>query len=240
MYEKEVVEEKLIELERIIEETDDIEAKYMYSFYSQFTDDYNNELLKQCLQECIEAEYHDQICRYNLYMLLHDTKEDDRYMFRVLNEMFEHEGSLLEEMRGLLYNCIGDCYKEGRGVDQDYKKAYEAYNTGLQCSKYIDNLISIGDLYYEGLYPELDYTKALEYYTKALEDSYEYPNVITNKESSRSNALDRIGRCYMYGKGVKQNLSKAREYLEDSMDVFSVKCSDNRKDMEILKEMEKK
>ena len=238
MYEKAFIEKQLAELERIIEETDDIEAKYQYVYYWQFADNHeNNQLIRQYLEQCIKQDCHKMMARYDLYLLLYDSKDDDEEMFRLLKDMIEDE--TMESMKGLIYNCMGDCYKQGRGVQTDYMMAYETYKKGMECSEFIENLISIGDLYYENRI-DGNNTEAFACYARALKDSYLYPDVITNKESSRALALDRIGRCYMYGVGVETDFRKARDYLEESIDVFGNDYCDNRKDLLILEEKEKK
>ena len=64
--------------------------------------------------------------------------------------------------------ALGDLYRYGYGVKQDYNKAMEFYGKACEMGKAVGCSI-LGILYYNGEGVKQDYKKASEFYSKACE-----------------------------------------------------------------------
>ena len=63
-------------------------------------------------------------------------------------------------------NNLGDCYCEGKGITQDYKKAIYWYEKATNLNN-SDAMNSLGTCYYTGKGVQQDYKKAFEWFEKA-------------------------------------------------------------------------
>ena len=66
------------------------------------------------------------------------------------------------------YACIGSMYFEGKGVEQDYKKAFELFKQSGE--KETMPLYYLGMMFEKGLYVDRNTEKAKEYYNRILND----------------------------------------------------------------------
>lgn len=66
------------------------------------------------------------------------------------------------------YACIGAMYFEGKGVEQDYKRAFELFKQSGE--KETMPLYYLGMMYELGLYVEQDNDKAIKYYERILNE----------------------------------------------------------------------
>ncbi|PSM52352.1 Sel1 domain-containing protein [Campylobacter blaseri] len=112
-------------------------------------------------------------------------------------------------------NNLAALYKYGYGVKQDDKKAFELLKKACDNGSLIgcDNL---GNLYYT----KQDYIKAATSYKKAC---------------NSNNALScfNLGDLYMEGKGVKQDLQKAKEYFNKACEYgYKDSCNFDEKSLE--------
>ena len=160
-------------------------------------------------------------------------KTCDEYINKLNSGYSENELSLED---GDAINSLGVCYENGKGVKQDYKKAFELYSLASQKGNSYGTR-NVGLYYKLGRYVAQDYKKALEYYLKAYEqgcylacDSIArlYENGLgvvkdENKafawyskgaEKNNKESLNSLGICYESGKGCKQDYKKALECYE--------------------------
>ena len=97
---------------------------------------------------------------------------------------------------------LGNCYYNGKGVEQDYLEAIKWYlkaaNQGNASSQDM-----LGDCYYNGKGVEQDYLEAVKWYSKAANQG--------NKWSQNS-----LGRCYKNGYGIERNPYEAVKWYEKS------------------------
>ena len=95
---------------------------------------------------------------------------------------------------------IGECYKEGLGVERNTQQAFywfnEAAKKGVARARYY-----MGECYENGEGICKNFVKAEEYYRKAANQEY-------------AEAQYRLGRCYELGKGVDNNKNMAAIWYE--------------------------
>ena len=101
-------------------------------------------------------------------------------------------------------NSLGDCYYEGKGVEQDYRKAIEWYQKAAG-QGYDEAQYHLGDCYYHGEGVEQDYGKAVAWYRKGVEREFANPW-----------AAYQLGECYRYGTGVEQDREQAVKWYKKS------------------------
>ncbi|KAK8865535.1 Interleukin-1 receptor-associated kinase 4 [Tritrichomonas musculus] len=107
---------------------------------------------------------------------------------------------------------LGNLYFNGKGVEVDYKKAFEYYKTVLQ----IDNnnfvaLYYIGKMYLDGVGVDKDDVKAKKYFELSAKN-----NCIE--------ALVKLGNIYYKGKGTAKDLSLAIFYYQKAADFNNPKA----------------
>ena len=66
---------------------------------------------------------------------------------------------------------LGWMYYAGKGVKQDYSKAFEWYKKAAE-EGHAEAQNELGEMYYAGKGVEQDYRKALEWYTKSAQGGY--------------------------------------------------------------------
>ncbi len=96
-------------------------------------------------------------------------------------------------------NELGNCYYNGDGVEQDYKKAAYWYGKSAESGNAIPEY-NLGLLYEYGDGVEQDSAKAAEWYRKSAEQGYE-------------RAQYKIGYCYYTGNGVEQDYEQAYDWF---------------------------
>ncbi|GBB94310.1 hypothetical protein RclHR1_02330008 [Rhizophagus clarus] len=95
------------------------------------------------------------------------------------------------------YN-LGVCYQYGKGVTQDYKKAFEWYFKSAN-NGYARGQCNLGLCYYYGRGTIQDYKNAFEWYFKSANNGC-------------AKGQNNLGYCYQYGKGVKLDYKKAFDW----------------------------
>lgn len=95
---------------------------------------------------------------------------------------------------------LGLMYENGKGIEQNYKKAIEWYKKAAE-QGYVDAQFHLGNMYCIGLGVVQDLEKAFEWYKKAAEHGIVY-------------AQYSLGAMYERGKGVEQNYEKAFEWYK--------------------------
>ena len=97
---------------------------------------------------------------------------------------------------------LGECYFNGDGIEQDYKKAVEWYEKSA-IQGYAKAQNNLGFCYGKGYGVEKDLEKEVEWYIKSA-------------EQGNSIAQRNLGKCYYYGSGIKKDIEKARVLWEKS------------------------
>ena len=95
---------------------------------------------------------------------------------------------------------LGLMYENGKGIEQNYKKAIEWYKKAAE-QGYVDAQFHLGNMYCIGLGVVQDLEKAFEWYKKAAEQGNVY-------------AQYDLGTMYERGKGVERDSTKASEWYE--------------------------
>lgn len=102
---------------------------------------------------------------------------------------------------GWAYKKLAGLYASGKGVKKDYDEAIKLYLTAADDIRDYDIL---GDLYAT----KHDYSEATKWYRKAADNDKEYFNYISDKSQLK------LGLCYAFGKGVKQDFSEATKLIK--------------------------
>jgi TPR repeat protein len=100
---------------------------------------------------------------------------------------------------------LGNLYKDGQGVAQDYSKAREWYEKAADKGLWA-GMANLAVLYRDGFGVAQDYTKARELYEKVA-DQDESGEIMVN-----------LGVFYHNGDGVAQDYAKARQWYEKAAD----------------------
>ncbi|MBE0442436.1 sel1 repeat family protein [Psychrobacter sp. FME13] len=69
-------------------------------------------------------------------------------------------------------NDLGSLYYSGRGVKEDYDKAFELYTKAAAQGEALAQF-NLGEMYYYGDSVSQDYNKAYEWYQKAADQGYQ-------------------------------------------------------------------
>ena len=114
---------------------------------------------------------------------------------KIYTQIFNEIESLAEREDIIAQVVLGNMYRLGHGVRQDYSKAVEWYKKAAERG-YADAQCNLGYMYDRGHGVEQDFAKAVEWYRKAAEQEY-------------ARAQNNLGCMYRDGNGVRQDYSKA-------------------------------
>lgn len=114
---------------------------------------------------------------------------------KIYTQIFNEIESLAEREDIIAQVVLGDMYRLGHGVGQDYSKAVEWYKKAAE-QGYADAQYNLGVMYRDGNGVRQDYSKAVEWYKKAAEQGV-------------AQAQCNLGSMYYNGNGVRQDYSKA-------------------------------
>ena len=92
------------------------------------------------------------------------------------------------------------CYKEGIGVEKDFKKAFELWNLSTNKMN-IEAQNYLGECYLNGIGVDININKAIELFT------------LSAYLDNNMNALYNLGICYKDGNGVDKDMDKAFELI---------------------------
>ena len=92
-------------------------------------------------------------------------------------------------------NCLGEMYKKGQGVKQDYKEAVEWYRKAAEQGDATAQC-NLGYMCNKGEGVKQDYKEAVEWYRKAAEQGF-------------AKAQSSLGTMYKHGQGAKQDYNEA-------------------------------
>ena len=110
---------------------------------------------------------------------------------------------------GLCY--LGYCYYYGRDIDIDYEKAYSCFSQSAFLRQ-ANGMFKLGDMYYFGLHVKEDKEAAFYWYNEA-EDA-------ATSQYEKASIAYRLGKCYLYGDGIEQDLSLALRKLQYAERIF--------------------
>ena len=91
--------------------------------------------------------------------------------------------------------CLGNCYKYGRGVPQNYSRAKDWYEQAAQLG-HPEAQYNLGRCYKKGFGTSVNYSEAFAWFLKSAEQGYVL-------------AQNNVGVCYEEGIGAPVNLAKA-------------------------------
>ena len=110
-------------------------------------------------------------------------------------------------------NGLGDLYKLGQGVDEDFRQAREWYLKAADLGN-ADAMINIGVLYENGNFGAQDYRQDREWYQKAIN--------LGNTE-----AMIKVGYNFANGVGASQDYHQAREWYRKAADLGNTDAMTN-------------
>ncbi len=97
---------------------------------------------------------------------------------------------------------LGLMYKNGKGIQQDYKQAFKWFmESATEGNR--DAQLEIGDMYYFGQWTAKNYEKSFKWSMKSA-------------KQGNARAQHAIGGMYFYGRGVKKDYKKAFEWFMKS------------------------
>ena len=105
------------------------------------------------------------------------------------------------------YSQIARMLYYGWGVEQDYEKALEYNLLAWDEGGYTYVIPMVADAYYNGWGTDVDFDEAAKWYQLGVEK---------DQSGLRWGSVVGLGRCYLNGEGVEQDVDKARELLEDA------------------------
>lgn len=137
-------------------------------------------------------------------------------------------------------NRLGDCYKNGKGVNVDIKEAVKWYTRAADRGDYTAQY-NLGLCYFYGNGIEQDYSIAVNLFFKSAEQGHEWAQYMMGyiyeygigipidyvkavkwymRSAEQGNAWsqNRLGDCYRYGNGVKCDIHEAIKFYRMSAD----------------------
>jgi TPR repeat protein len=136
----------------------------------------------------------------------------------------------------IAYN-LSLCYLLGKGAETDIEKAFYWTKKAAQ-SGYIDAILALGWHYHNGFGTDKNLKLAKKYYLKCIDTDnsnsacYSLAQLVYDEEKDYKGAFKLflksasnghlkscyfLGRMYLEGKGVKQNIEEAKKYLKKAM-----------------------
>ncbi len=110
---------------------------------------------------------------------------------------------------------LGYCYYYGRDRAVDYEKAREYFTLGALLHSDANCLYKLGDLYRDGNGVPQNYAYASKLYFRALEEARR-----SEEDEVLADVYLRIGKCYLYGIGLKIDVEQAYSYLIRALEGF--------------------
>ncbi|MGE4572073.1 MAG: SEL1-like repeat protein [Candidatus Izemoplasmatales bacterium] len=122
------------------------------------------------------------------------VKQSDDKAFSYFKKSWEglfHEGIYM----------LGMCYQEGIGVKVDLNQAFKLYQAARDS---INAKIKLAQFYEEGIIVPKDLVKAIRLYNDCQKQGHAY-------------AMYKIGRFYLSGEGLKQNMNQGYQWLQKAL-----------------------
>ncbi len=173
----------------------------------------------------------------------------------ILNKVIESYHLCIEHGMPIAALDLGTLYYTGRGVEQDYQKAYMYYKIAADAGD-VRAICNCGYIFYYGRLGQKDFQKAYEFYSLGaliysdancmykLGDMFSkgecvsqndlyafslyrsaYSNMERNTEC-RGDILMRLGTCYLKGMGTQRDIQTAHGLLCSALNAFYNKKGD--------------
>ncbi|MCD8027226.1 MAG: sel1 repeat family protein [Erysipelotrichaceae bacterium] len=172
---------------------------------------------KYCMQnykkafECFEKSAKNNNA-YGMYQLglMYDFGEykeknssiaNDLYM-KAVEKVEKGDHNLSDVDLGILYNNLGNNYRQGDGIGQYYSRALELLTKAVQYDKKYAAR-NLGHMYYYGQGIDIDYDKAMELYEQAA-------------NAGNVKAMNDLGFYLKKGQHIEKDLKKAFEWFSKS------------------------
>lgn len=199
---EELIQSEINELVEYIQE-DDLDSILEWAICHQ--DENSNSRINDAVVDaytyCVENDFEIDVAALNLGSIYYSgvTVPRDYVKAAKYYQMAANEGSV-EAICNLGY-----CYYYGRHQAVDYVKAYGCFNmAGVMGSA--NALYKLGDMYLNGRYVDRNPVIAFKIYERAEETVSEWEDIVADIDL-------RLGRCYLRGIGVEQDLEYAMEKL---------------------------
>ena len=191
-------------------------SDFLYNWWNHDEKELHSELYNQLSTNSKLPEWKKELIKLKVCVL--DYKSIKLNIFKYLEKMDQNNSDVI------LF--LGEAYKHGKDVDQDYIKAFEYYTKAVEMgNNHALNLIGL--CYRRGIGIERDDKKAIECYEKAIELGNIY-------------ALNNLGICYYNGCGVKQDFIKAIEYYIKAAELGNSEAERNLKNIPEIKKVKYK
>lgn len=132
---------------------------------------------------------------------------------KIANEVIEQVRELAKQSNQEAAFLLGSAYRDGLGLDQDYKKAIEWYRKAAEAGN-SDAMNELGLSYLTGKGVPENGVKAAKWYRKAA-------------EAGNSNAMYELGQLYENGYGVPKNYKKAVEWVSKAAEAGNSEAMNN-------------
>jgi len=177
-------------------------AQYYYDYKNaKDLDTEKSELINSCLLKL--AESNDKEAMILLGGLYYEGVGFQQ-SYKEAVKWYEKAAAELDE-RGLCY--LGYCYYHGRDIEKNYEKAYSYFSLSAYMGN-VNAMYKLGDMFFYGQYVKEDKDAAFFWYHEGLgNDEGLYVN---------SGIEYRLGKCYLHGYGVEENLILALEMLQSA------------------------
>ena len=139
------------------------------------------------------------------YAFQRSSKKLQKKGFEALNRVNTQEVTYLYEdsTPGELYDLLGDCYRYGKGIEADEKKAFECYQSAVDEGRLISR-VELGKCYEDGVGVAQNFELAI----------YNYELI----SDFCTEAKYRLGLCYLDGKGVEMDEAEAARLFAEAAD----------------------
>ena len=116
-------------------------------------------------------------------------------------------------LKKLAIFIVGKCYADGKGVSQDYNKAFEYFKKSAELG-YTEAMANVGAYYWQGKGVEKDYDQAFYWCLKAA-------------ESGNVTAMNTVGKIYYLDSGSHKDYERAVFWFEKAANALNVDAMKN-------------
>ena len=128
-----------------------------------------------------------------------EKAEFARYMEQAEKAEFARYMELAKKGDATAMFNLGNCYKNGEGVEKNYEEAVKWYKKAAEKGN-ATAMCNLGNCYYNGNGVEKNDEEAVKWYKKAAEEG-------------NARAMNNLGNCYENGEGVEKNDEEAVKWF---------------------------